>query len=527
MEKMNDNHPWSESALQPPATPAEPAATFCAGRKEWIYGLLALICGMMLCNFVLYGGFQLGFAIAMCAYILCAAGYLLASGAKLSVYSGLLLGLSLVIAAGFGRSDDGFVKFVMTCFLAVSVNLGLCLMAGQNRRCPDRASSLADAGRTVFTMGYGQLSGGMGGLFRSFKLKGTVAKTLGSVAVGLLILLPVLGIVVSLLVEADAAFESLIDCIPEFQMDETLVTVIVGFCVFCVLYTRAVALIRMKPAEPVVKDRKGINKITMNTALIGLSLVYLLYLVSQLAYFVSGFAGIVPKGYSMAEYARRGFFEMAWLCAINMGLIALAVSLVRKTGEKAPLSTRLLCLFVGLVTLFLVAVASAKMLTYIRGYGLTRLRVMTQLIIIFFGLMAVTVSVSLFVKKPRYMPVLLIGALLLGGSAFWADVDTVVAAYNVHAYQTGRLETVDVYYLWELGSGAVPQIAKLVDDENPDVAKAAQWALNRSGSYWEDFRSWNYADWCARAYVTEARETNQERGHAFPNAMRYLGCTEK
>ena len=500
MEKMNDNHPWSEAIQKPPSTPAE---TFTAGGKEWVYGLLALICGMLLCNFVIYGGFQLGFAIAMCAYILCAAGYLLISGAKLSPYSGLLLGLSLIIAAGFGRSDDGFVKFVMGCFLAFSVNLGLCLLAGQNRRNPNGASSLGDAGRAMFTMGYGQLSGGMGGLFRSLKFKGAAAKAVGSVAVGLLILVPVLGIVVSLLVEADAAFESLIDCLPEFEMDETLVTVLLGFCAFCVIYTRGVALMKAEKAEPVVKERKGINVITMNTALIGLCLVYVLYLVSQLAYFVGGFAGTVPQGYSMAEYARRGFFEMAWLCAINMGLIALAVSLVRKTDDKAPLLTRLLCLFVGLVTLFLVSAASAKMLTYIGGYGLTRLRVMTQLIIIFFGLMAVTVSVSLFVKKPRYMPVLMISALLLGGGALWADVDTVVAAYNVHAYQTGKLETVDVGYLWELGSGAVPQIAKLVDDENPEVARQARLFLSQSGAYWEDFRSWNYADWQAKDCVSE------------------------
>lgn len=500
MEKMNDNHPWSESTLKPPSAPTEP---FGAGRKEWIYGLLALICGMMLCNFVIYGGFQLGFAIAMCAYILCATGYLLVSGAKLSLYSGLLLGLSLIIAAGFGRSDDGFVKFVMGCFLTFSLNLGLCLLAGQNRRSPNGFRSLGDAGRAMFTMGYGRLSGGMGGLFRSLKLNGAVAKTVGAVAVGLLILVPVLGIVVSLLVEADAAFESFIDCLPEFQMDETIVTVLLGFCAFCVIYTRAVALLKSEKEEPVVKERKGIHPITMNTALIGLCLVYALYLVSQLAYFVGGFAGTVPQGYSMAEYARRGFFEMAWLCAINMGLIALAVSLVRKTDHKAPLLTRLLCLFVGLVTLFLVSAASAKMLTYISGYGLTRLRVMTQLIIIFFGLMAVMVSVSLFVKKTRCMPILMIGALLIGGSALWADVDTVVASYNVHAYQTGKLQTVDVAYLWELGSGAVPQIAKLVDDQDPEVARQAQWYLSRSGAYWEDFRSWNYNDWQAKNCVSE------------------------
>lgn len=508
MEKMNNNHPWSESVLKTPTPPAEPASAFPTSRKELIYGLLALICSLMLCNFVIYGGFQLGFAIAMCAYILCAAGYLLASGAKLSVYSGLLLGLSLIIAAGFGRSDDGFVKFVMVCFLTVSVNLGLCLTAGQNRRCPGNAGSLIDAGRTMVSMGYGQIPNALGGLFGSLKRKGSVAKKVGFVAIGLWIILPVMGIVIALLIKADAAFENLMKKLPEFKMNETVVTVILGAGLFCVIYARSVALAKLEKTEPVAKSNtKGFDKLIVNTALIGLCLVYLLYLVSQLTYLVSGFAGIVPEGYTPAEYARRGFFEMAWLCAINMGLILLAVSLVRKSGDRAPLSTRLMCLFLGLVTLFMAVVASSKMLTYIDNYGLTRLRVMTQLIIIFFGLMALTVSVSLFLKKPRYMPVLLIGALLLGGSTLWVDVDSVVAAYNVHAYQTGALETVDVYYLGELGSGAIPHIAKLVDDQNPAVAKDAQYILDHSFAYWEDFRDWNYAEWRARSCVNGQADT--------------------
>lgn len=503
METMNGNHPWEDPVSVPdPVTPGK-SFLFPTGGKEMIYGLLTLIFGMMMCNCVIFGGFELGFAIAMCGYILCAAAYLLASGGRLRFYSILLLLLSIGIAAGFGRSDDAFVKFVMVCFLTVSVNLGLCLMAGQNLRRPGGASSLLDAGRTVFNMGYGQIPRAVGGLFGSLKGRSAFAGTVGAVLIGLLIMLPLLWVVLSLLIKADAAFENMMKGLPRINMGETLVTILFGVAVFCVMYTRTVALAKRTKAEPVATGSgRGLNKIMLNTILIGLCLVYLLYLVSQLAYFVSGFAGIAPEGYTLAEYARRGFFEMAWLCAINMGLIVLAVLLVRKNSGRAPLSTRLLCLFLGLVTLFLVATASAKMLTYIKGYGLTRLRVMTQLIIVFFGLMALTVSVNLFLKKPRYMPVLLIGALLLGGSAFWVDVDTVVAAYNVKAYQAGILHTVDVDYLGELGNGAVAYIADLTDDENHHVAQSAQRVLNRRSVYWEDFRDWNYAHWCAKPYVT-------------------------
>lgn len=514
METMNNDYPWRDpvsAAPDPtPVPPPQPQRSFVfpTGGKELLYALLALACGMMLCNFVIFGGFELGFGIAMCAYILCAAGYLLASGGRLNAYSTVLLLLSMGIAAGFGRSDDGFVKFVMVCFLAVSVNLGLCLIAGQNRHCPGGAGSLVDACRTVFNMGYGQLPKAVGGLFGSLRCRGSLARTIGSVAIGLVIMVPLLSIVMSLLIKADAAFENMMKIMPEINMGEIIVTVIFGIAVFFVLYTRAVALKWREKSEPAAMGSgRGLNKITMNTVLVGLCLVYLLYLVSQLAYFVGGFAGIVPEEYTLAEYARRGFFEMAWLCAINMVLIVLAVTLVRKSDGKAPLSTRLLCLFMGLVTLFIVAAASAKMLTYIDGYGLTRLRVMTQLIIIFFGLMALTVSANLFLPKVRYMPVLLIGALLLGGSAFWVDVDTLVASYNVNAYQSGVLKTVDVDYLGDLGSGAIPYIAKLVDDKDPEVAEEAQRVLNRSHVHWDDFRDWNYTDWRAESYVSQEKDS--------------------
>ena len=508
METMNNGHPWSDPA--PVVQPAPKRSfSFPTDRKELVFGLLTLICGMLMCNFVLFGGFELGFALVMCGYIICAAGYLLASGGRLSIYSALLLLLSIAIAAGFGRSDDGFVKFVMVCFLTVSVNLALCLMAGQNRRRTGGIGSLLDASRTVIILGYGQTPKAMSGLVNALKGKGSGVRTFGSVLIGVMIMLPLMGLVISLLVKADEAFENVMKLLPQIKIGELLVTVIFGFAVFSVMYTRSVALVRRPRAVPVAPGHgRGLNKLTVNTALIGLCLVYLVYLVSQLAYFVSGFAGIVPQDYTPAEYARRGFFEMAWLCAINMGLIVLAVSFVRKSNGRAPLSTRLLCLFTGLVTLFMVAAASAKLLTYIGSHGLTRLRVMTQLIIIFFGLMALVVSINLFMKKARYMPVLLIGALLLGGSAFWVDVDTLVASYNVNAYQTGILETVDVEYLGTLGSGAVPQIAKLLNDSDPEVAESARCELDRSIARWNDFRSWNYADWRAEPFVPDQKDEN-------------------
>ena len=497
MEEMK-NHPWSDDVLN--AKPPQRSLGFPTGSRELAFSLAALICGMLLCNFTVFGGLHLGFAIGLCAYIFCAAGYLMSTGCKPTPYSACLLLLSVGIAAGYGRSADGFVKTLMAAMLMMSVNLGLCLLAGQNRHDPGSANSIGDVFSTIFTMGLGEMPNALSGLFRTATKKSTLFKKFGAVLIGLLITVPILAILLPLMIKADAAFEGMMDRMPEIELAEILMTAILGAGLFCLLYSRNVALVhrpKAGPAQP--ENSKGIHKLTVNTVLVGVCAIYTLYLISQLAYFVGGFAGILPEEYTLAQYARRGFFEMASLCALNMGIVVFAVALVRKNGPMAPLSTRLLCLFIGLVTVFLVATASAKMINYIGGYGLTRLRLMTQLIIVFFGIAAVTVSVNLFIRNPRYMPVLMVAALVIGGTALWADVDTVVATYNVNAYQAGKLPTVDVEYLGTLSSGALPQIARLTEDEVPTVAKEAQFILEDTDPpSIQDFRSWNYADHQAR-----------------------------
>lgn len=472
--------------------------SYPTGKRELFFGLSILFCGLALANSVCFAGFQLGYAVVQSLCILASVIYLWASGRKIGAYSGSLLALSLVIAAGFARSDDGFVKFVMVCFLFVAVNLGLCLQAGQNRRDPAGITSLLDAPSVFFMLGFGKLSEAFRGLREAMRNGGKVSKNTGAVLVGALLAIPLLVIVVLLLISADAAFAGLVGTLPTVNISEVMMTVIFGAGTACVLYTRGAALRHNTPTKRTAIARIGIHHLTVNTVLVMVCLVYLVYLLSQLAYFAGGFSGILPNGYTMAQYARRGFFEMAWLCAINLGLIALTVGLVRKTG-KTPLSTRILCLFIGIVTLFFVAAASAKMAMYISSYGLTRLRVLTEVIMVFLGLATLIVCIWLFAPKMSYMKVVLLIALVMGAAVLWADVDTVVARYNVQAYQSGALESVDVEYLTTLSAGAVPYIAELAKDGN--TAAQAFMEKDRSVYYWDealhDLRSWNWADWLA------------------------------
>ncbi len=469
--------------------------SFPIGKRELIFGGILFAACLLLINCLFFGGLNLGFAIAYGVCVLCSGGYLLHSGNKPTAYSLSLLVLSMVICGSLARSDDVAVKFIMACFLFVSTNLGLSILAGKNCFLPGSVRALGDAFIAFFGLGVGEMPATSRGLKEAFRRSGSVGQKSSAILLGLGIAVPLLLIVVPLLIQADAAFEGLIRYLPQFSVGEFVVTALFGFCLAFVLFSRNTAL-QHKQRQPMpAVSYKGMSPLTVNTVLIAICFVYCVYLVSQLAYFTGGFAGALPADYTLAEYARRGFFEMAWLCAINLGIIVFCLSLCRKESV-APLLTRILCLFVGVVTLFLVVTASAKMFLYIQSYGLTRLRVLTQVVMVFFGIVTGLVCVWLFVPKLPYMKAVIIAALVIGAAVSWADVDTVVAGYNVERYLSGTTETVDVHYLNNLGNSAVPYIQKLAQ-KAPDAAirEDAQLILDH---WWvaapEDFRSWNYVN---------------------------------
>lgn len=486
--------------------PFAPMPRFSIGRKEFITGGLLLLFVLGLTNCVLFGGLHFGFAFLGAACVTTAFFYLLASNRRPTVYTGSLFALSLVILLGFARSDDGFVKFVMVCFLFVSVGLCLCLTAGQNRRLPSGIFSIADAFRCFFVMSFGSLTPCFSGLSHSVKNGSPAGRRGLDLVVGLLLTVPVLGIVIPLLIGADAAFEGLVELLPEFDFSELLATLILGGFAACLLFAMTTGLVhRPKQTPAAASNKSGLRVFTVNTVLGAVSLVYVAYLFSQLAYFAGGFSGILPEGYTLSQYARRGFFEMACLCGVNLGIMILAAGLVEKK-DRPPLSTRVLCLFIGMVTLFLVAAASGKMALYIGSYGLTRLRVLTQVIIVFLGLTTTIISLWLFLPKLPYMKVVLLTGLLIGGLVLWADVDTVVARYNVRAYQAGVLEEVDTEHLFSLGEGAIPYIAELAEDDDPVLATDVGQHLARRRQKKLDFRTWNYSTAAARRYLTDGSE---------------------
>lgn len=482
--------------------PPEPPKPLIAERKELIFAALIALASLMAVNFTLYGGFNLGFAVAAVLCICLTSGYMLLSRCRPKGYALTVLSLCAVIAAGFGRSDDLFVKLIMLLFLFFGISLGLSLLSEKNRFSPGSIRSLGDGFTTFFSFGLGKLEPAFRGLAQAFRHSGKTSRGLGAIALGICIVFPILLLVVPLLIRADAAFDGLVTLLPDLDLREIIVTLFVGAFLFCVLYALCVGLVRSEPPKEYMPDpEKGLSALTVGTVLGAVCFVYLLYLVSQLAYLGGGFSGLLPEEFTLAQYARRGFFEMTALCAINLGIITLCLC-VQKKKDPAPLTLRLMCLFIGLVSLFLVASASAKMFLYIESYGLTRLRLLTQIIMLFLALSTSVVMVWLFVPRLPYMKVIILLALVIGAVVIWTDVDSTVARCNVDAYLCGQLKHIDVFHLSTLGSGAAEHIARLAEEaEDPAVVQAAKQALSQYTLETGDLRSWNWSAAYAQQFI--------------------------
>jgi hypothetical protein len=291
---------------------------------------------------------------------------------------------------------------------------------------------------------------------------------------GLLCALPVCCVVVVLLSHSDAAFEGLTSRL-FVDAGRVLSRLAFGLLLIPPLLAFGFSVRKEPDADNAPRTHKGLDTGFLAAFLGLLGAAYLFYLFSQLAYFVSAFSGILPKGYtfSYAAYARRGFFELCGVAAINLTLLYLTLLLSRKQDGKLPAVLRVSGAFIDVFTLFLICTAMAKMILYIRQFGTTVLRLGTSACMLCMAVVFLTLLVRFFVPKVRVLPVAAVTAAVLLLVLGIGDLPAFCARYNYTHYKNGDLQTVDTAYLRTLGDAGVPYLLLLKDDADEQVAERA------------------------------------------------------
>lgn len=293
-----------------------------------------------------------------------------------------------------------------------------------------------------------------------------------AVIIGIVCAFPVLLIVVPLLIKGDAAFESMAGTFFEkiigffknledsfgrviswFEANIFILvpTVFVAPYIFSVMFSYRYGISNEENRDTSKKFAKlRFGSPALFSGFLGvICLVYLIYILSQAAYFFSAFSGKLPDrtGITIAEYARRGFFELAGVAAVNLALIAVTVLFSRRNGKKFSKVIKVFDLFLCAFNILLSAVSMSKIVLYMNEMGLTHKRIYVFLIDIAMIIAFLCVAVRLFNEKFPYMKVMTGTLCIIITVLSLFGVNGIIVKYNTEKYLSGKIKSNSIYEL--------------------------------------------------------------------------------
>jgi hypothetical protein len=285
---------------------------------------------------------------------------------------------------------------------------------------------------------------------------------------GLLFSLPLLGLVVILLASADNIFAEAVENFARHlgNMDFTVmaphIIIILAFSLFISGYLWS--LLNGKPNEKITAEAGSnpvfsLDPVITSTILVLVDAVYILFSVIQFSYLFGGTDGSLVPGYTYAQYARKGFFELVIVTMINLSILVSGINFVKSetkiTGSLVKVFLSLLVVTTGIILYS----AHFRMSLYEEAYGYTYLRLYVH---IFMAMLFTWFLFSFYrVWKGEFSlgKVFLVSALLIYTAMNYINVDRIIAGNNVDRYI--KLGVVDILYLEDLSYDALPDILRL------------------------------------------------------------------
>nr|MBQ8253081.1 DUF4173 domain-containing protein [Lachnospiraceae bacterium] len=301
------------------------------------------------------------------------------------------------------------------------------------------------------------------------------------VITGLLISVPLLLVIIPLLLSADIVFSDLVDTIFSKMFEDFDFGILMGITMttFIGLIFSQGILIELcgKHINPEVKEKKTMEPIIAITFTSVLTLVYLCFSVIQIVYLFIGNMTL-PDHYTYALYAREGFFQLLFVCVINLILVLFCMSHYRDNKIlKGILTVICGCTYIMIIS------SALRMLMYIGEYHLTFLRVFVLLALFVLFLCLTGVVISIFKPSFKLFTYMLVVVSVCYIAFSLSRPDTYIASYNIVT------EASDMYYYYDLSPDAAPILKEHGYLGDPDLYYETEWYCVS-----------NYVDRCKDAY---------------------------
>lgn len=330
---------------------------------------------------------------------------------------------------------------------------------------------------------------------------------------GIAIAVPLFVVVFLLLFSADAVFRNITgNFIEGLNLGNMFLLVLTIVFVFMASYCVMSFMSRKNLPEEVCDTKRCEPLIAIPIAGI-MTMLYLVFSVIQIVYLFMGNMNL-PNGYTYAEYAREGFFQLLAVSILNLIMVLVGLGFFRD-------SRRLKCILavMSFCTIIMIASSAMRMIIYIQYYYLTFLRIMVLwclavLLLIFMG-----VIVSIFRQSfPLFRYSMVVVTVLYMCLAF-SHPDYIIAKVNLAGTEAddstffkGEAYN-DFYVISELCADAAPAVAEWMETDSYRENKEF------SGIYGSVM---NYTYQCVNSYIDYVNDSAKDMGLRSFNISRYM-----
>lgn len=350
------------------------------------------------------------------------------------------------------------------------------------------------------------------------------------IVLGILISIPLVIVVMLLLVNADAIFANCFKTVfGSVTIGETfshMIKIIVLTVVVFFFSYMLVVYLNQKTITEEVKDKATGEPVIAITISAVLSAIYLIFSGIQIMYlFIGGATGVLslPKGITYSMYARTGFFQLLFVCMLNLAIVLIGIY----RFQESRLLKIFLCILTA-CTYVMIASSALRMILYIQFQYLTFLRIFVLWTLFVIAMLMTGVVISI-VKKDfplfRYsMIVMTVCYLLLS----FSRPDYLIAKVNTdnmkretqYEFFSKTITYKDTGYLANyLSSDAAPV---LITDAGLD-----EYADYNNSSY--DYNSFDYSSSPTKwrcIYISRIDDNTSDTGWRNWNLSRYIAKSE-
>ncbi len=477
-EDMNQDFIWHDGDTGGPDETAPPETedtaprakeTFQPDSKDAVFALFAFALGYLFSRWV-WGTWQgWGVAVFTTLYLASVSVYLMKKGARFDKAAWFWLAVTGLTGLSFALWTENELAFYRALFLFCSAVYWV--LSATKRQIAGRTGDrlFLDGVNAALVIPFRNF----GNQYKSVALFGrkekSAQKKVFPVLLGIVLALIVMAAVIPLLIEADSGgFSRIVNSLLEYFSFETMT--FVEFALYIVVAIPVAAYLfglvsgcssgkgtdafRAESVDRAVESIRVLPPATVYAVLSMVSALYIVFISCQLPYFFSAFNGARPEGWMVySEYARRGFFELCDIAALNLALLT-AANLICQKRRSGSATLKILNVVLALLTLLLIATAFSKMALYIDVYGLTVRRILPCA---FMVLLAVVCCAVIALQRWRFSVVrvsLVAGAVIFCLLAL-SDPDGTTVRYNTERYLSGTLSEYDVDVLYRAGSAGV------------------------------------------------------------------------